>query len=407
VFSATVLLWFGYAAVAGRYVPARVACAGAAWAASVALIVWRLPSAARPRRLSLALFAVALTLFLGELSLRAMAAVLPGALWSTHTAGSKERMRLYSFTPGDLHFGFPVNEHGCYDAPFVPASPSRGPVIAAIGDSFHASFVPHEFHYTTIAERSLGDVAVWNVGWAGLSPAEYRYLLERDVLPLQPDAVVVSLFLGNDLIETVPWSGFDLVLASWFDRGNVLLLEVPRRIRRIAVGTGVGGAQTFGDLAAADWLHDPSREPGTFTPEAFLQLEQERAAVACGEEAERWNAMVIELRAMRDLCMGRPFGFVLVPDEFMIEDGLWQQVCLDIPDALRWRLRDRLVAFCRHEKIPCLDLVPVLRAVPPLDDGDRHLYLLRDSHWNVRGNRTAGEALGPFLRELMERDSGR
>jgi hypothetical protein len=36
-------------------------------------------------------------------------------------------------------------------------------------------------------------------------------------------------------------------------------------------------------------------------------------------------------------------------------------------------------------------------AEPPLEDGNRHLYHLRDTHWNARGNRLAGEALAEFL----------
>ena len=40
------------------------------------------------------------------------------------------------------------------------------------------------------------------------------------------------------------------------------------------------------------------------------------------------------------------------------------------------------------------------RAVPPLTDGWRHVYHLRDTHFNVRGNRVAGEALAQALAEL-------
>jgi hypothetical protein len=404
-FCAAVLLWFAYAAAAGRYFTARVACVFATWSAVVAAVVWLLPPVRRPpRRFSLVAFAIALTLLLGELSLRALAAIVPGPLLCVQGAGSEQRMRAHAFAVEAEHFGFPINAHGCYDEPFAPPSPERGRVIAAIGDSFHASFVPHEFHYTTVAERELGDAAVWNVGWAALGPAEYHVLLERDVLPLDPDAVVVSLFLGNDLAESPPWTGFDLALARWFDGGNVLLLEVPRRLVRLVRGTvRSAGAPTIGDLdAASAWLHDPSREPGTFAREAFLELEAERADDACTDQPARWGALVAELRAMRELCGRRPFGCVLIPDEFMVEDALWAQVRGDANDDNRWLLRDRLVAWCRDEGIPCFDLLPVLRAVPPLGDGDRHLYLLRDTHWNVRGNQAAGEAVAPFLRRLLD-----
>ena len=37
-------------------------------------------------------------------------------------------------------------------------------------------------------------------------------------------------------------------------------------------------------------------------------------------------------------------------------------------------------------------------AVEPLPDGRRHLYQLRDTHFNARGNQVAGQELAAFLR---------
>ncbi len=55
------------------------------------------------------------------------------------------------------------------------------------------------------------------------------------------------------------------------------------------------------------------------------------------------------------------------------------------------------VAAIAREDLPYLDLRPIFRAVPPLPDGDRHLYHRQDTHLNVRGNRVAGEQLAEFL----------
>jgi hypothetical protein len=49
-----------------------------------------------------------------------------------------------------------------------------------------------------------------------------------------------------------------------------------------------------------------------------------------------------------------------------------------------------------------LDVLPVLRAVAPLPDGNRHLYSLRDTHFNRRGNRFVGRALADFLVEQLD-----
>ncbi|MBL9079090.1 MAG: hypothetical protein JNL08_16420 [Planctomycetes bacterium] len=411
-FVAAVLLWFGYALLAGDYRRGRVGIAGVAFAALVGAAVARAPAAARrPSRPALLLLAVALLLLVGETALRTLRWLAPGPLWAARSAQVEERLRVHAFAPGGDHFGFRTNADGCVDAPFEPPGPQRGPVLAVVGDSFSAGVVPHAYHYTTVAERELDGTAVWNVGWAGLGPAEYHHLLTTVVLPRRPDAVLVALFLGNDLAETPPWSGLDRVLADWFDRGNVLLCEVPRRIARL-LGPGVdAGLVRLGNLAAAEpWLHDPAREPGTFTEAAFLELELARARVAC-DPAPRLPALLAELRAMQARCADVPFALLLIPDECMVEDALWGRLAAAWPAGAappqRWGLRDRLVAFCAEAGLPCLDLTEVLRKEAPLADGDRHLYLRRDTHWNVRGNAAAGAALVPFARALLARRGGR
>jgi hypothetical protein len=397
-FCAAVVLWCGYVAFAGTYHRPHFACLVGCWSAAVAaLVAWLPPSVpgARPRPL-------------GELLLRAVAALRPSPLFVRGSASSAQRLRAHAYAPGELHFGFACNARGFYDAPFRPRAqrPLPAAAVAVIGDSFSASFVPHEFHYTTVAERQLGAAELWNVGWAALGPAEYRLLLRGEVLPLDPDAVIVSLFLGNDLLETRASAASDRVFADWFDRGNVLLVEVPRRLCLLSRGGPAvpQGQWTRDRTSAAAWLHDPLREPGSIAEREFLRIETERAQAAGAIEARRWDAMTVELLALRADAGARPLGFVLIPDEFMVEDALWQRVQARAGVPLdRHALRLRLVAWCRDHGIPCLDLWPALTAVPPLADGDRHLYLKRDTHWNVRGNEVAGAALAPFVRALLGR----
>jgi hypothetical protein len=182
---------------------------------------------------------------------------------------------------------------------------------------------------------------------------------------------------------------------------------MPRRVFHLLTGRGADtGLKRLGDRGAAQvWLHDPSQEPGSFTAAAFLQLELSRALAACDPAHPSRLALRHELQRLRALGAGRPFGVVLIPDEFMVEDALWQQLVAawpaDRPPGDRWALRDWLVQCCRDEGITCLDLLPALRAVPALADGDRHLYLRRDTHWNVRGNAVAGAELAAFLRTLL------
>ena len=90
---------------------------------------------------------------------------------------------------------------------------------------------------------------------------------------------------------------------------------------------------------------------------------------------------------------------MLIPDEFQVEDALWEQIVARAGVTLERDRPQRLVAgFLEERGVPFLDLLPVLRAVPPLSDGNRHLYHSRDTHFNARGNRVVAEALASFLR---------
>jgi hypothetical protein len=93
-----------------------------------------------------------------------------------------------------------------------------------------------------------------------------------------------------------------------------------------------------------------------------------------------------------------PFAVLLIPDEFQVEDDLWHQIEQRAGRTLQRDLPQKLLGVWLAEQgIDYLDLLPVLRAVPELDDGQRHVYHLRDTHLNARGNRAVAEALAPFL----------
>jgi hypothetical protein len=105
---------------------------------------------------------------------------------------------------------------------------------------------------------------------------------------------------------------------------------------------------------------------------------------------------------MKRIAKEVPLAFVLIPDEFQVEDDVWDEVVrrsdrpLDRDTAQR--VLDRVL---REAGWGVLDLLPILRAVPPMEDGRRHLYHLRDTHFNARGNEAAGRALAGFVDSLL------
>jgi hypothetical protein len=420
-FVVAVLTWLGFLAFAGEFHRVRVEVAIALGLGAYAALLPFVGRGTSPAEI--ALFNLCLLVVLAEVALRAVAWISPSPLFSTTSGGVRARIAAHAFEPRQVHLGFPCNSRGFYDEEFLPPERRERPAVAVIGDSFSASAVPHSFHYTTVCERELSDVDVLNVGWASMGPDEYLELLIREVLPLRPDAVVVALYLGNDLDEVRAWNVLDRILAAAFDRGGVLLFEVPRRLRALARERGrAGGFPAEGERVATaeelrahfPWIEDVAREPGTFSEEAYLRKlvqkargfgrpSEERGGLAALLARKRWEAFASRLLEIRDRAAPTPFAAMLIPDEAMVEDGLWRRVEAEAGERLdRHGLRERLVAFCGEHGIPCLDAWPALRAAPAEPDGDRHLYKLRDTHWNVRGNEVAGKALAPFVRSILD-----
>ncbi|MBI5853486.1 MAG: hypothetical protein HZB39_20950 [Planctomycetes bacterium] len=358
-----------------------------------------------PRGVEVVLFNVCALALGAELVLRVVAAVHPSPLFGV-TATANEVFARYRKLPGETHLGFPCDERGFCDR-LVRAPGAR--LVACIGDSFGFGLVPHALHYTTVAEQVLGDVEIYNASVIAAGPAEYLRLLVDDVLPVRPDAIVVAFFAGNDVEESARFASRWTFLANVFDRERLMLAVLPRRLatlaRENAEHEARGDSRAVGAIQGEDaapgarfpWLEDPMLEAPTMSEATFLAVERRRAAFVChGDDAAAYAPCFAALDAILTAARGTPIAFVLIPDEFHVEDALWAQVAK--PGFERDRPQRILHAWLRERGVAVLDLLPALRAVEPLADGARHVYHVRDTHWNRRGNATAGDALARFLR---------
>jgi hypothetical protein len=377
------------------------------------------PQLRLPRMAELILFNLCLLVVGAEIGLRTLAVLQPSPLLLPGDLSVAARIEANRPVAGRLRFGFPCNQGGHYDEEFAPPAQRTGKTVAMIGDSFSAGVVPHAFHFTTVCEQQLPGVRVDNFGVTAIGPLHYLHMLRTEVLPLAPDAVIVDLFVGNDLDRwfhaRTDW------LHTWLDRDNVLLVVLPQRLRAVArerhaqglAELAVGAPQDEGlaqqridDVAELrrvfPWVDDPSLEQPTFSPEKYLQIERQRAQEACGGASRSYQNVIDVVLEMRAACGAIPFAVMLIPDEFQLEDALWRDIEATAGTPLeRDRPQLELGEALRAAGIPVLDLLPVLRAVPPMADGDRHLYHLRNTHFNARGNRVTGEALAKFVQETL------
>ncbi len=374
----------------------------------------------RDRQLTRALertaFQVALVLVLLESSLRLLGFVWPNPMFARDESGVEEAMAMYRTEPGGVRYGFPCNSRGHYDVEFAPGSRT----VVSIGDSFSVGVVPHAYHFTTVCERELPGVAVHNLGRAGIGPGGYLWFLRNEALRLGPDLVLINLFLGNDLAEAGRWNQGGGVLRSVCDRRNVLTFQVPLRIARLMrerSQTGVRGAPftagaEFGERiddpgvlrSKMPWLEDPMLENPTMSPEQFHRIEAERAShIHNGNRNGSYEKLYSVLDEILATAGTVRTVFMLIPDQFQVDEEVWHEVLQRTRGVQldRDQPQKQVAAWLRARGVPFLDLLPILRAVPTASDGRRHLYHLRDTHFNAHGNRIAGKALAGFLRTQL------
>jgi hypothetical protein len=359
----------------------------------------------RPSRAHRFVTGACLALLGGELFLQVIAWTRPSALlsqWGSDAGQYVDRIRNPRGYGGAG--GFPYNSWGDYEYEPVAKRPGEC-LVVSIGDSFSASTVPLPLHHTKVAERALG-CRVYNAGVARIGPREYKYILQRFALALDPDLIVVDLFLGNDIVDDHGCNPSPL--RFWLDRENLLLYAVPKRLVKGLVPPPNQYPVPPLDQAEMKWpwLADPTREPRGNTEEGYFAIEQAHVIQLCSPEAERYYPdFFTALDEIIAAARGRKLAFMLIPDELQVDDPVWRElVGRNAGVALERDKPQRVVGdWLKARGVPTLDLLPVLRAAPRYGDGQPHLYVFRDTHFNRRGYQFTGQALAEFARGLLHK----
>ena len=236
----------------------------------------RVVSPGRRRAVDILCMNATLVFFLTEVGLQIFAAYWPTPLLVTETTDNQIRRAAERRPPGTIYINFPVNSGGHYDTEFVARKDLAGSLVVNIGDSFSYGTVPHPFHYTTVAERELGNVQIYNMGYPAIGPTDYLYLLQSEALPLEPDLIVIQLFVGNDLTAGPGLTG----PPAWYDADRYLTAHLIRRLlilwdARVGFDKPIDGVErviTSREELTAIYprLADPTREKPPFTEKMFL-----------------------------------------------------------------------------------------------------------------------------------------
>lgn len=375
--------------------------------------------------LDLSLLGILALVLSAELALTLWNGWKPSPLLARPGGSAAEHVERESIEPGSLVRGFPVNTLGDYDTELDVAGRR---LVVTVGDSFSVGIVPFPFHFTTVAEEQLGDrhgldVEVYNVGLPTLGPKEYLHLIETKVLDLDPELIAVNIFVGNDINQAKNRDTWDMGAWSWLAPDSWLVGLMVTRLGLLSgqplaldeapeLGQGSSG-WARGDpriealrtecLEDYPWVADPDLERTMMTEAAFLNVEATRARRVCSRWTGGYDMLFMILEEMRTTCAPIPMAVVIIPDEFQVEEALWEDLVKRTPGEQLDRFQPQRILMDGLEErgIPALDLLPALRAVPPEPGADglqrRRVYHLRDTHINARGNRAVGEALADFL----------
>ena len=347
--------------------------------------------------------------FLGEFR----AQLAPHRIWNNYYANSLQ------FTGRELLVAKPVGTRR----------------IMALGNSFLYGMVAYPQNVLTLLEASLrrdcGDTEIMNFGIPATGVWEYRLVHKLAAPRYNPDVVVVHFYMGNDgpdLIfgaNDVPSIGRRIPVYSYawnYVANSVKVLRslnLTRTARAVATPAATdhmiqGGTRVRDQPDITDREFEPS-----FGEEAFAQI----AAMELGRfyrgknlpfRVDAWKPTLEVLDALTaDVVSttGRGPVIILYPSQLQVYPQLFRQTTREVEKQLKTINPDDinsaypsqvLLEYCRRARLSCYDVTPAM--VDAARESTDPLYLPRDTHWNVRGNRVAAAAEATFLRrELCKR----
>ena len=166
------------------------------------------PSPSKSAGMEIVLFNIALTVVLLEAALTFIASQSPNPLlWDQSSIES--RIQAHRLEPGASFYNTRINSAGYHDQAFFKPD-ENDMVIGLLADSFGVGIVPYDYNFATIAETGIREhldrrfdrIAIHNFGIPGIGMDDYAYLLESEVLGYEPDYILVSVFIGNDFIDS-------------------------------------------------------------------------------------------------------------------------------------------------------------------------------------------------------------
>lgn len=354
-----------------------------------------------------ALAATVVALLCGEAGLRLF---LPQKLY--RFAGGLYRNdpdRVYSLAPGfrgtlrnpEYTTHVRVNALGLRGGEVGPKAPGTLRVLG-LGDSFASAFnVEEPETFLSVLElglhESLGGrpVEVMNAGSPGYGTWHELQTLKKLAPLLSPDAVVLCVYVGNDLEDNLA------PRAAAVRNGYLVQRKASAGILPLSLRSWLQrNSMTYVFVWSAWQQIRPLLGRGEYDPMAHSRGLVSRLAPGSIEEGYRVTkdllrevAETASARRMSVLAVLVPMEFQVYPERFdvMVRRGRQaSEFDLDLPNR-RWS------ELARQVGLPAVDLLPIFRA----RKSGPYLYMSLDGHLTREGNQLAGTAIRDALLPLL------
>lgn len=361
------------------------------------------PGARVIRKLLLSLCSLAVALAIVEATLRVTHAFNARLAWT-----EPDPLIGYRFTPGREYWFSGENDHaitgrinslGWRDRERSRARPAGAFRVAVLGDSYVEAFqVELDSTFGALAERALSTrdstVEVMNFGRSGMTTTEELLVLERDILPCNPNVVVLVFVPRNDITDVNPATAdHDLQPFFRLDDRDSLRLDTSFSTRGAYRNRERINAlkQRSALVSLAAERYNAWRRSHETSTRGAARLTPELSLCTASPDSLFMRNFAMNMRLIArcaDTCRARGVGFVLMSVPLEYEDAAVGELrALDASFDPEWFDRE-LRALANANGAGFVALTERF-ARRHRETGEA----LQWAHWNYAGHRLAAEAL--------------
>jgi hypothetical protein len=328
--------------------------------------------------------------------------------------------------------GYYTNALGFNDREFKAQRSDDRYRILSLGDSFLFSRVDYPHNVMTLLEEQLSSrcnkpVEILNFGVPGATMWDYHTLYALEGRRYNVDLVILHLYLGNDVPDTVngkDWlpepgyhSYFFTLARNLIRLKRESLSQSPPNVHQLTPsfnadaegGRQLPNAESLGEDSPALTLPIYSEAAwGRITREELMRFYSPRDNALLERAWSRMFALIKQLQSDVERNHAR-LVVVTYPSRLQIEEDTLTEAVARFthrraPDFSRAAVDlslpvKVLSSFCAQEGIPCLDVTNDMRR--EYEQHKQPLYVPRDTHWNIRGNSRAAQAESSLLGPLV------